>query len=161
GVFGQLVHACHTRAMSAVVVEDCFNVVGLHAQFAELGCACSAEVVDAPGCDTKALVKLLLGTPPVAITAALAEQIVGGVTSRQSLQDRYGLRRERHFMLATILDARWWKHDHLTGEVDLAPSQRTNLVPALAGEQEQAHAHLVLLRVIVCARHSLHFSLGA
>src|SRR5215468_2382305 len=75
GVFGQLVHACHTRAMSAVVVEDCFNVVGLHAQFAELGCACSAEVVDAPGCDTKALVKLLLGTPPVAITAALAEQI--------------------------------------------------------------------------------------
>ena len=58
---------------------------------------------------------------------------------RYTRQDREGLRGEWEFMQAGVLRPGWGKHDHLPGEVDLAPLQLADLVSALAGEEEQAH----------------------
>src|SRR5262249_30369410 len=137
-VLGTLVHTGNACAMAAVVVQDRFYVVGLHAKLAKLSSSSPTEVVDAPRRNAQALVKLLLGATPVAIATALAENEVGRVQSRQSLKDRWSLGREWHFMLTTILGARCWKHDQLARKVSLPPLKPADLLPALACEQEQA-----------------------
>ena len=92
-VFRSLVHSCHAHTMAAVVIEDRLDVVGLDAEFAKVGCAGSAKIMDAPRCDAYTLIKLLLGSIPV-IESTLAKEIVGRVAVRLALQDSDGLARQ-------------------------------------------------------------------
>jgi len=47
-VFRTLINTSNARTMATVVVENGFDVVGLHAKLTELGCASATEVVETP-----------------------------------------------------------------------------------------------------------------
>jgi hypothetical protein len=66
---------------------------------------------------------------------ALTKDEISGVATGQSGQGSEGLEGEWQLMKPAVLSTCRPKHDHLPGEVYLAPLQQTNLVPALAGEE--------------------------
>src|SRR5262249_27653819 len=70
-------HAC---AMPAVVIEDCFNVVGLHAKLAKYRGARSANIVEMVVSNACACVELRLPHSPILI-ATHPKQEVGGVAT--------------------------------------------------------------------------------
>src|SRR5215472_6734169 len=87
--------------------------------------------------NARALIQLCLPHSPVLI-ATHAEEILRGVALGHLRQDGECSRRQRKFMQAGVLGARWGKHDHLPGEVDLVPLQCADLLPALACQEQEA-----------------------
>src|SRR5215472_11816697 len=101
--------------------------------------------------NARALIQLCLPHSPVLI-ATHAEEILRGVALGHLRQDGECSRRQRKFMQAGVLGARWGKHDHLPGEVDLVPLQCADLLPALACQEQEAE-DIAEGAITACAIH--------
>jgi len=115
------------------VIKRLFHNVRKHTKLAHICCAGSAKIVDSPGRNAYALIKLLLGTVPIG-EAALAKDELCRVASRLASKDRRCLPRQRHDMFAPIFHTMGRQHD--TPDIDLGPCKFSYLVPALAQEEE-------------------------
>src|SRR5262249_47291012 len=112
--------------MSAVVVEDRLNVVGLYAKLAKLSRTGSTKVMQAPRRNPNAQINSCLAAIPV-VEAPLSKDEVGAIAPGLAGEDGQGLRRQGQRELSPVLYPVRRQYDLLLCKINLLPLQPANL----------------------------------